>query len=58
MSVTLVPICAILTIIGVALGMGAGLSLPRASPATGAALLAVRPAGRPGRRLVHGTTGR
>ena len=25
---------------------------------TGAALLAVRPAGRPGRRLVHGTTGR
>jgi hypothetical protein len=29
----LVPICAILTIIGVALGMGAGMSLPRASPA-------------------------
>ena len=32
-SVMLVPICAILTIIGVALGMGAGMSLPRASPA-------------------------
>jgi hypothetical protein len=32
-SVMLVPTCAILTIIGVALGMGAGMSLPRASPA-------------------------
>ena len=32
-SAMLVPICAILTIIGVALGMGAGMSLPRASPA-------------------------
>ena len=32
-SVMLVPICAILTIIGIALGMGAGMSLPRASPA-------------------------
>ena len=30
-SMTLVPICAILVIIGIALGMGAGLSLPRAS---------------------------
>jgi hypothetical protein len=33
MSMMLVPICAILVIIGVALGMGAGMSLPRASPA-------------------------
>jgi hypothetical protein len=32
-SMMLVPICAILTIIGVALGMGAGMSLPQASPA-------------------------
>jgi hypothetical protein len=33
MSMMLVPICSILTIIGIALGMGAGMSLPRASPA-------------------------
>jgi hypothetical protein len=33
MNVMLVPICAIQTIIGVALGMGAGMSLSRACPA-------------------------
>ena len=53
----LVPICAILTMMGVALGMGAGMSLPRASPARArpywlfvplAALAAVLFMGRPG----------
>jgi hypothetical protein len=57
MSVMLVPICAILTIIGVALGMGAGMSLPRGSPARArpywlfvplAALAAVLFMGQPG----------
>ena len=57
MSVMLVPICGILTIIGVALGMGAGMSLPRASPARArpywlfvplAALAAVLFMGQPG----------
>ena len=56
-SVLLVPICAILTIIGIALGLGAGMSLPRASPARArpywlfvplAALAAVLFMGRPG----------
>ena len=56
-SVMLVPICAILTIFGVALGMGAGMSLPRASPARArpywlfvplAALAAVLFMGQPG----------
>ena len=56
-SAMLVPICAILTIIGVALGMGAGMSLPRASPARArpywlfvplAALAAVLFMGQPG----------
>ncbi len=56
-SVMLVPISAILTIIGVALGMGAGMSLPRASPARArpywlfvplAALAAVLFVGQPG----------
>src|SRR5262249_13726223 len=57
MSVMLVPICAILTIIGVALGTGAGSGLPRASPARArpywlfvplAALAAVLFMGQPG----------
>jgi hypothetical protein len=56
-SMNLVPICAILVIIGIALGMGAGVSLPRASPARArpywlfvplAALAAVLFMGQPG----------